>query len=98
MKNSEDTILQKDTVTSTNFVKMTKLVPANKVKIIDGAIIPKEALSMTKIQPSIPRKKEEFLGLPSNYVIVFGVVILILTIVIIYRIKRSSKNKPELKK
>ena len=42
MKNRSDIFIQKDTVTATKTVKMTKLVPATKIKSEDGVIIPKE--------------------------------------------------------
>ncbi len=94
MKNRSDIFILKDTVTATKTVKMTKLVPATKIKSEDGVIIPKEVLSMTVIQPSLPYKKEGDFARTSYFFI--GVVIvlslMILTKLTLSRIKKKSKQ------
>ena len=93
MKNTVDILRQSDTVTTPKTVKMTKLVPATKIKIVDGVIIPKEVLSMTKIQPSLPIKKEGGSETTCYFLLVVVIIVslLILTKITLSRIRRRSK-------
>ena len=77
----------KDTV---EVVKALKIVPAKKIKSEDGAIIPKEAVSWTVLEPSIPIEKpkdSEF----TTYAVI-GLVLVGTLILIKYILNKRKKT------
>lgn len=95
MNNLKDNLNQikvSDTVKVIDTVKAFKLVPTIPIKKIsseDGAIIPKQALQMAKLEPAKPIEKEE----NSNYVFLFLLGIGVLAILLFLRFFNNKVKK-----
>jgi hypothetical protein len=72
-------------------IPISLLVPATKITSSEGAIIPKEAIAWTEIQPYIPVKKEEE-SMFSTYVIIGVVIIGVYILVRILSRKRRKQS------
>ncbi len=75
-------------------IKMIKLVPATKIKSTEGAIIPKEVLYMSKIQPAMPYTKEE--SAPGLFSYFFVGIVVVLLIIFVRKIF-LARNKGSFK-
>ncbi len=86
---AQDSVAIKD---STEVIKMMKLVPGTKIKSEDGAIIPKQLLEWTELEPSFPSKKETD-SILTSYIFT-GVVVLVILIsakFILNKFKKRAK-------
>lgn len=83
----QDSIKSADTLKA---IKASKLFPA-KIESSDGAIIPKQAVQWTELQPSFPSKKETS-DFNQNYIWLALGVLLIVGIGIYLFKKRHKKN------
>lgn len=72
-------------------ITMLKIMPATKITSSEGAIIPKEAVAWTEIQPAIPVKMEED-SLFSNYLIISAVIIGVFILVRILSLKKKKRS------
>lgn len=83
----QDSIKSSDTVGE---IKASLLFPANKIESRDGAIIPKEAVQMTKLEPSFPTEKDTT-DYNQNYIwLLLGVVFIIGIGVYLFRKRRRT--------
>ncbi|MBJ6367284.1 hypothetical protein [Snuella sedimenti] len=89
--NIQDSIVVKDTAKT---IKAAKILPAAKINSEEGAIIPKEAISMIKLQPSMPLEQKE--DTPVLTYVMIGVVLIIVFIlvrIVLKKIKASRETK-----
>lgn len=84
----QDSIKPSDTVAP---IKASKLIPATKIESSDGAIIPKEAMEWSELEPSFPTK-EKTPASNENYVwFALGIILLIGILIFLFR-KRTKKQ------
>lgn len=86
--NIQDSTVTKQQDTA-KVIKAYKIVPATKIKSVDGAIIPKEAVAMIKLQPSIPVAKEEE-SMLSTYLLAGA---LLIGILILFKVLTNKRRK-----
>ncbi|GAA3556000.1 hypothetical protein [Snuella lapsa] len=89
--NIQDSIVVQDTAKT---IKAAKILPAAKINSEEGAIIPKEAMSMIKLVPSTPLKQKE--DTPVLTYVLLGVVLVtvfILGRIVLKKIKASRETK-----
>lgn len=88
--NTQDSTFS-DTVTNhKRVIKASKIMPAQKIESEDGAIIPKQAIEMIEIQPTIPVSKPCFFERYGIYIV--GVLLLSTILYLLRRKKKRSKK------
>lgn len=83
---SKDSVATRD---SSEVVKAYKLLPSTTIKSEDGAIIPKEVLEWSEIQPALVVNKETDSNL-TTYILI-GVVVLIILITTKFLLNRFNR-------
>lgn len=79
-----------DTADRPKVIKAAKIVPSQKIKSEEGAIIPKEATQMIKLQPATPVPQPSFFESYGLYMAIIGV---LLVVFFWLRLKRKRSKK-----
>lgn len=88
--NLQDTIKQQDT---SKAVKAAIIVPAQKIKSEEGAIIPKEAVSLIPLEPSIPVKNNQSPSFSTYILLGFVLVVILIAARYIKNKRKNNSNK-----
>lgn len=68
-----------DTVPKQKKIHWVEIIPSEKISSSEGAMLPKEAIEMVKLEPAMPAPKEEE-NPQTSYYIIIGIVIFTLLI------------------